>query len=493
VTRPAHLLAALALLAAALLAPPPQARAAQADPVEAGIVSISVTSQPFDQLMPWIKGAELSVTGNAVVADGHKLITTADLIKNANLIEVRKFGRYPDYPARAVLVDYDLNLALLTVDDPQFWQGLQPLPLAKEPIRSGLFSINRWRSNGRMEQGTGEVADFLVSNSPYGLLEYPIMRGTTTMGGLGWCEVLTREGAVIGVITGHNNQQVQAIGSDLLRLLVVASESKGNLHFAHRGFAWQRLNQTDLRASLGLDGSDTGVLVRRIFSGGTGSRELHPMDILHKINGYAIDPEGRIVHPAYGPLLFTMAINESLGPTIPVEIQRDGKRLRLELQRLRFKPLDYRIPPPQFDRPNDYEVFGGLVLQELTVGYLQAWGREWRDKAPARLVIEYAMHSLRDPEDSPERVVIISRVLPDPSNLGYEDVGNAIVLKANGKPLRSLQDFREAIRHPQGAYDVIELLPGSGRVKLVYDAAQLPAINARVRERYGIPQPPARS
>ena len=472
------------LLAGALPAPLPAEEAL----VAAGVVSVSVTTQAYDELLPWNKAAEQTANGNAVVAPGHLLITTADLVKDATLIEVRKFGRYPDFPARTVRVDYDLNLALLTVDDPGFWTGLHELPLAKRPIRSGRFTINRWRSNGRFEQGTGEVVDFLVSNSPYGLIEYPVMRGTTTMGGLGWSEVLTHDGEVIGLLTGHSNQQIQATNSDLLRLLVSASEHPGEGDFAHRGFAWQRLNQQDLRDSLGLKVSNTGVLVRRVFPGGTGSLELKPMDILHKINGYDIDPEGRIEHPTYGLLTFTMAINESLAPTLSVEVQRGGKRLHLELKRQRFSPQDYRIPPPHFDRPNDYEVFGGLVLQELSVGYLQAWGSDWRDKAPPRLVIEYSMHSLRDSDTPPERVVIISRVLPDPSNLGYDSVNNAIVLKANGRTLRSLDDFREAIRHPQNGYDVIELLPGSGRGRLVYEHSQLGAINARVRARYGIPE-----
>lgn len=474
-----------ALLLAAL---PSQPAWGQEGPVAAGVVSVAVTSQAYDELLPWNKAAEQTAHGNAVVAAGRALITTADLVKNATLIEVRKFGRYPDYPARAVRVDYDLNLALLTVDDPAFWEGLRELPLAKRPIHSGRFTINRWRSNGRFEQGTGEVADFLVSNSPYGLIEYPVLRGSTTMGGLGWSEVLSHESEVIGLITGHNNQQIQATNSDLLRLFVAASAHPGQGDFAHRGFAWQRLNQQHLRASLGLQGSASGVLVRKVFPGGTGSTELRPMDILHRINGYAIDPEGRIEHPSYGLLLFTMAINESLAPTIAMEVQRDGKRLHLELKRRRFAVEDYRIPPPHFDRPNDFEVFGGLVLQELSVGYLQAWGSDWRDKAPARMVIEYGMHSLRDVDGAPERVVIISRVLPDPSNLGYGEVNNAIVLKANGRPLRSLADFREAIRHPQEGYDIIELLPGSGRGRLVYQHAQLDAINARVRARYSIPE-----
>ncbi len=476
----------VALLAASVICAWPALGQDQPEP--SGIVSLTVTSQPYDPLLPWNKIAEQTLRGNAVVVKGRKLITTADLVKNANLLEVRKFGRYPDFPARAVLVDYDLNLALLEVTDPRFWSDLRPLPLADRPVLLGRFTINRWRANGRFEEGTGEVVDYLVSNSPYGLMEYPILRGTTAMTGLGWAEVLTSQGNVIGLISSHAKGQIEAINSDLLQLLLLAASSPQYTGFAHRGFAWQRLNQTHLREFFELDNSATGVLVRHVFPGGTGSLELRPLDILHTIDGYDIDPEGRIEHPTYGPLLFTMAINQSLAPRIPVVLQRNGQKMRLSLRRSRFASDDYRIPPPLFDQPVDYEVFAGLVLQELTVGYLRAWGNDWRNKAPARLVIEYTLNRLRKSEGAAEKVVIISRVLRDPSNLGYEDVANAIVRETNGHAIASLSDFRKAIRSPIDGYHQIDLMPGQGRGRLIFEDAKLAANNARVRQRYGIPE-----
>ena len=487
--------AALAVLWFAVLAWPGAAvlaqtgsGAGQKNPVAYGMVSIRVTNQAFDQILPWNKNAERVIRGNAVVVEGNRLLTTADLVRNANLLEVRKFGRYPDFIARAVLVDYELNLALLEVDAPEFWRGLRPLPIASKPIRSGRFVINRWRSNGRFQQGSGEVVDFLVSNSPFGLMEFPTMRGITAMAGLGWAEVLTAKGKVVGLITSHSKQRIQAINGALMELLVEASRRNEYRGFAHRGFTWQRLNQVHMRNYFGLKMNDGGVLIRRVLPGGTGSEKLRPMDILHRINGYAIDPEGKIEHPDYGLILFSMALNESLQPYLPVEVRRDGKPLKLRLRRRGFSSQDYRIHPPRFDRPNDYEVFGGLVLQELSVNYLRVWGDKWRDKAPSRLVIEYVMNNLRKNGSGPEKVVIITRVLPDPANLGYQSVNNAILKQLNGKPVHTLADFRKAMRSPVNGYHIVQLLPGPGRGRLVFRASQMRAVNARIRGRYGIPE-----
>lgn len=479
----------------------PEGSWAQQDPAPYGIVSLRVTSQSYDAILPWNKNTEESVRGNAAVLEGRRLVTTADLVKNANLLEVRKFGRYPDYPARAVSIDYDLNLALVEVDDPRFWEGLKPLPLADRPVVSGQFAINRWRSNGRFERGSGEVVDFLVTTSPFGLMEFPMMRATTAMGGLGWAEILTSSNRIIGLITSHGKQNLHAVNSDMIRLFAQAARqpegtSKGEVMnksdfaqslFAHRGFAWQRLNQSDLRAYQGIQKAPTGILVRKLFPGGTGSVELREGDILHRVNGYDIDPEGKIDHPVYGLLLFSAALNESLDPMLQVDIQREGERLQLHLDRSRFSIRDYRVEPPRFDRSKDYEVFGGLVLQELTLDYLRAWGKEWQEKAPTRLVIEYSLSSLREKGKKPERVLIVSKVLPDPSNLGYESVTNAILRRVNGRVMNSLDDFREALDHPLDGYHLIDLLPGQGRGRLVYPAEGMVEIDARVRQRYGIP------
>ena len=229
------------------------------------------------------------------------------------------------------------------------------------------------------------------------------------------------------------------------------------------------------------------MLVGQVFSGGTGSGLLQRGDILMQLGEYLIDPEGIIAHSIYGPMLFPLAINETLGPTLPAVILRDGEMMQLELRRRRFAPEDYHIPSYSSDDPVDYEVFGGLVVQELALSYLQAWGSNWQERAPRRLLIEYAMHSVREADKPPERIVFVSTVLPDQSNLGYQNLDNAIVTHANGRALKSLAGFREAIEHPSGGFHVIELLPGQGRRKVIFDVAEIDEANLRIAQRYGVP------
>jgi hypothetical protein len=131
-----------------------------------------------------------------------------------------------------------------------------------------------------------------------------------------------------------------------------------------------------------------------------------------------------------------------------------------------------------------------LVLQELSLSFLRAWGKNWPERAPARLAVEAITKTLREHGKPPERVVFVSKILPDSVNLGYEDVQNSIVVRINGQPVASLADFRNALSQPVNSYDVLEFLPGQGRAKLVFKADALAVANRRIQDRYDIPATP---
>jgi hypothetical protein len=132
-----------------------------------------------------------------------------------------------------------------------------------------------------------------------------------------------------------------------------------------------------------------------------------------------------------------------------------------------------------------------LVFQELNLSYLQAWGDEWQERAPRRLVVEYSLRSVREAGSAPERVLVISRVLPDSVNLGYQDLGSTIVSRVNGRDVHTLDALREALRKPQRGFHVIDLLPGGGRQRLVFSADEISDANRRIAERFDVPPPGA--
>ncbi|MDH4121311.1 MAG: serine protease [Deltaproteobacteria bacterium] len=449
-----------------------------------GVVSLRVTNQAFDPRAPWQKQNEDTIQGSALVIRKGWLLTTAEMVRNATLIEAGKLGRTPSTPVRLVRVDYELDLALLRVDSPDFWKDLEALPLAPQALSGGRFLINRWRSTGRFEQGTGEVVDVRAGTSRYGNMEIPQLRANTNMGGLGWAEVLTLDGQVVGIITSQN-QEIQVTPSPVLAAFVAAADHPG-WFFAHRGFTWQRTDHPALAQALGLRPGGPGVLIPEVLSGGTGAREIRPGDVLLVVNGYLINNEGQIQHPLYGRVAFTLALNDlPSAKTLPAKVWRNGNVVDINLVRRRYRDADYRVLPYAFDGPADYEVLGGVVFQELQLDALRAWGKGWTQRAPQRLIIEYALNSMAE-GNHPEKIVIISQVFPDPSTLGYESSANSMVVRVNGRAVTSLASLRQALKSPLEGFHVVETM-GGGRGSLVLKADEIPTIRERVGKLYGLP------
>ena len=119
---------------------------------------------------------------------------------------------------------------------------------------------------------------------------------------------MTLQGALIGLLTSHGGNEIQATTSPTLDKFLKAANGQNNHGFAHRGFSWQALNSPAMRSYYGLARDAPGILVTNIVSGGTGSDLLQVGDILVQLGEYVIDPEGTIDHPLYGSMLFSMAI-----------------------------------------------------------------------------------------------------------------------------------------------------------------------------------------
>ena len=82
--------------------------------------------------------------------------------------------------------------------------------------------------------------------------------------------------------------------------------------------------------------------------------------------------------------------------------------------------------------------------------------------------------------------MVLSSVLPDPVNLGYQDARYMMVDKLNGQPIRRLNDLIEAKTKATNGFHVLEFHAGDSVSRLVLDASDTEAATTRVLKRYGI-------
>jgi hypothetical protein len=129
---------------------------------------------------------------------------------------------------------------------------------------------------------------------------------------------------------------------------------------------------------------------------------------------------------------------------------------------------------------------GGLVFQPLSDSYLQSWGNEWRRRSPFRL------YYYRNDHPTKERpgLVLLSQVLPDAYNIGYQEQRWLVVDKVNGQTVSRLEQLRDALQKPVNGYHIIDFVQSDSLRRLVLDAGEAEkAATERVLKRYGISEP----
>jgi hypothetical protein len=181
--------------------------------LRAGIVSVRVTGQDWNWRAPWEKQAPWTRTVTGLVVPGPRILLASTAFGNHLLVEAQKLGTEARTVARVDLVDQEGPLALVAVDDPAFWEGLEPLPLADRSPGEGEVTILRWQRSGLLDAFPGTVRQ--VRSGRHGLSQTSLLTlevGSST-DGLGESEVVVAKGRVAGLVTGRAGDAYGAIAA----------------------------------------------------------------------------------------------------------------------------------------------------------------------------------------------------------------------------------------------------------------------------------------
>jgi S1-C subfamily serine protease len=482
-TRPAQ---APVVVTLPVATPTTQVVVANAAALRAGIVSVRITGQDWNARAPWEKQPPWTRTVTGLVVPNHRILVASTAFGNHLLVEAQKLGSEARTVARVALVDQEGPLALVEVDDPAFWEGLAPLPLAKQAPTEGAVTIHRWQRSGLFDSYPGTVRQ--VRAGRHGLSQTTLLTLEVATGaeGLGDSEVVVADGRVAGLVTGRSGDTFAALAAPVLAQFLDGAASGDWRGFARAGLSWEDLTNPALREALGLAPGETGIRLLRVAPNGSAGGVLERGDVLLEVAGSKLDATGRYDHPLYGRMLFAQLFTDGRRPgdTLKVKVLRDGRRLELALPLRRMLPEQEKVPPYLYGHGPGYVIVGGLVFQELTRPYLAAYG-DWARRAPPRLLIALDREGAVPDPESP-RIVVLASVLPDAANLGYQDLRDLIVQKVNGRPIGSLEQLRQALASPPGPYHVIELLPGQAARRLVVGVEEARAAVARLHEAYGV-------
>ena len=447
---------------------------------ERAVVTIEVTRKQYEYLQPWSRRVDQIQKIGTLIGD-REILTTADHFSSHTLVRLQK-GRGRWFEGELSWIDYHANLAIVTCKEDRFWEGTQKVEMPKVTPRRGAAQVVRWR-NGILEFRNVDINRLVAKRGKLTLMDTLQLELDSDMQGIGWAEAIVQDDKLIAISSSKDDQTITAIPSSFILTCLEDRKDAPYQGLGYFSFVWQTAENPDTLAFLGLEGEPRGVVVIEVKTNRLAS-PMRPRDIILEIDGFKIDVQGDYNDPDYGNLLLENLASRTkrAGDTVKIKIMRDRKEMMVDYI---LPKADYNVeivPLHVFDQEPEYLIMGGLLFQPLTVPYLQSWGGDWNRKAPFRLV--YATREDATPEKP--SYVILSLVLPDPYNIGYQETRYLIVEKLNGKNVHTLHDLIIARETPQNGFHILEFREGDSLSRMVLDAGQMEATTQRVLQRYGI-------
>lgn len=419
----------------------------------ASVMRINSTSQAWNPGQPWEKTPPTNLRSLGAIVAPEQVLTTGEMVADSTYLELESPDGSRTAQAKIIAVDYEANLALLTVksdeDRAAFFAGTKPITLAEPPVIGDALSIFQVEDNGTtlLTSGTLQSVDvaesFLAGQS---FLTY-MVKASMQSAASSFSLPVMRGDALAGILLSYDakDQLSDVLSVDVISRFLANAQDGAYEGFPSLGISASRTEDPSFRKFLKLQPEQGGLYIGRVRKGGAADLAgVKVGDVLLSVGGQAIDKRGYYTHPHYGSLFWGHIVRgeKSTGDEIVLGILRDGEPLEITVTLTREEPMDRLVPDYQFDRAPNYLVKGGFIFQELTRPVLEAFGKDWSTRAPLNLLDAY--ENPEKFEGKAKRVIFLSGAIPTPATVGYERLRNLIVKKVNGVEIVSMKTLIEA-------------------------------------------------
>ena len=266
--------------------------------------------------------------------------------------------------------------------------------------------------------------------------------------------------------------------------------------FCALGVKCQATDNPALRAYFGMAPHETGVLVTHIAPLSPSRGVLRKDDVLLAIDGRKIANDGTVSFRGWERVAFDHLVSlkrpdEAVALTVrrrdAAEDSEDSNRRSsgdhsaVKTLTVRAKPRAPLVPAHQYDRLPSFFLYAGLVFSPLTQPHLHEFGDDWFNAAPRRL----CDRALNDhPTVEGEQVVLLSQVLADEINAGYQGMHDVEVRSVNGERVRNLRQLKKRVEDARGAFLRLDL--ADDRV-LVVNREEAEKAHARIMAKHRVP------
>ena len=444
------------------------------------VVRLYTTTQAPDHESPWQYQSPQKATGSGVVIGEGLVLTGAHVVADATFVQVQKLADPGKYVARVESVCHDADLAVLRVDEAEFMAEVMIPELGDLPALGDPVSVVWYPVGGEeisiTEGVVSRIEVQLYAHSQRHLLAITV-DAAINHGNSGGPVI--KDDKVIG-IAFQSLQDAENIGemvpAPIIRHFLESRSAQREVKLPSVGIHWQNLENLVLRESVGLK-RQTGVLVRAIEFGSSAWGALEPGDVLLEIDGHAIANNGTIRYADRYRTSFWVLLGErSIGECLDFRVLRGERVFNVAIT---LAAARYLVPRRTYDRRPTWFIYGGVVFQVLSADFLRCW-EDWTNYGPKEFLNLYFLGRVSEQQ---QEVVIISQVLADEVNVGYEVMHTEVLKSVNGCAPRDMAHFVGLMDECVGT---VELLT-SRDSRIVFDAEKTREAGPRILAQYGIP------
>ncbi|MEJ0008877.1 MAG: trypsin-like peptidase domain-containing protein [Steroidobacteraceae bacterium] len=459
------------------------------DAIKNSVVKVFATARRPDLSKPWSKQSPQEVTGSGAVIDGNRILTNAHVVQYASQIQIQANQAGDKIEAKLIAITPQMDLAILSVDDPSFFKTHPAIPRAKPlpRIKDAVLAYGYPTGGSSLSITKGivsriEFVDYSLNNAGLrvqidaalnpGNSGGPVIDGDRMIG-----LAFATQGNNIGYVIP--TQEI-----DLFLEGIAGGHYDGKPAMRD---VLQTLENKDLRRFLKLDGSVHGVVVHRPYRSDS-NYPLRQWDVITSIGSTPIDDQGMVVlgpdvRVRFQALIQTLVKNGS----VPLQIQRAGKAMTVSLSVSSQFPL---ILDTLAGKYPEYFIYGPIVFTNASIEDLTVVTTAQQQRGPSATLSSFKSPIFGRLGDAPtadleELVVVPSPFLPHSITSGYESPAGATVSKINGQSVKSLRQMVTLLRDLDEDFVRFDFEP-SDRQSLVFDRRALEAATEDILTDNGI-------
>ncbi|KON77943.1 S1C family serine protease [Leptospira kirschneri] len=419
--------------------------------------------------------------GTGMIISGNKILTNAHVVSNSSYLKVKHFNSTKFYKAEVQYLGFDCDLAILKVEEDEFFSNVEPLEISEvsPALGSNLLILGYPGGDENITLENGNVSRVERVRYSFSGLDYrkAIRVNANIIPGYSGGPAI-QNGKVVGItfqVSQSQGNVAYLIPPEIVNHFLKDIED-GTYHgFPFPGFSFQNGHSASLKSYLKIPEGLNGILINTIYPDSSFSDLLQPEDFVYKIDNSYLNGDGGIMDEI-GGFIGDLIEEKFIGDHIKLFFYRNGKNYKVEGTLKRVPTLDiYR----QQNKSSSF-LSGGFLFQP--VNRALAGGDSKRLESSLRY--HYSYYIQDELYRFTDRDILLSGIYPDPLNSKYASYRYKILESINDRTPSDLEDFKSLWKKFYGG--TISLKFRGVNLPIILDQDTIDKINIRIKKRFDV-------